>query len=199
MSEANPVVAEEVAEIAENGYRLPSEQVLEFYKAFDEPIPEAGPASLDPSVIPEGRVHLKMKLIAEEFIELVEAVYGAASAEALTKAWEEAEALDDGTRDVVGAADALGDLQVVENGFAIEARIPVDAVLAEVHLSNLSKLDENGDPIRSDGVTPAVFDGKVKPFGKLLKGPSFFEPDLPAIMAGLEPDRTPKVIKDANR
>lgn len=199
MSEANPVVAEEQAEIAENGYRLSSEIVREFYEAFGEPIPEEGPASLDPSVIPEARVHLKMKLIAEEFIELVEAVYGNAAGAVLTEAWKEAEKLDDGTRDVVGAADALGDLQVVENGFAIEARIPTDAVLAEVHLSNLSKLDENGEPIRSDGVTPAVFDGQVKPFGKLLKGPNFFEPDLEAIMAGKTPDRTPKIIKDANR
>lgn len=199
MSEANPAVAEEKAEIAENGYRLPSEIVMEFYRAFGEPIPDTGPATFDTSVIPEQRLHLKMKLIAEEFIELVEAVYGEASGAVLTEAWEAAEALDDGTRDVVGAADALGDLKVVEEGFAIEARIPVDAVLAEVHLSNLSKLDENGDPIRSDGVTPAVFDGQVKPFGKLLKGPNFFEPDLPAIMAGETPDRTPKIIKDANR
>lgn len=199
MSEANPAVAEEVAEITENGYRLPSEIVKEFYEVFGEPIPEDGPASLDTSVIPEQRLHLKMKLIAEEFIELVEAVYGEAAGAVLTEAWEAAEALDDGTRDVVGAADALGDLKVVEEGFAIEARIPVDAVLAEVHLSNLSKLDENGDPIRSDGVTPAVFDGQVKPFGKLLKGPKFFEPDLIAIMAGLEPDRTPVLVKNAKR
>lgn len=191
MSEANPAVAEEKAEIAENGYRLPSETVMEFYKVFGEPIPEAGPASLDPSVIPDDRVHLKMKLIAEEFIELVEAVYGDASAEVLTKAWKEAEKLDDGTRDVVGAADALGDLQVVENGFAIEARIPVDAVLAEVHLSNLSKLDENGKPLRSDGT-----DGKPK--NKIIKGVNYFEPDLVSIMAGETPDRTPKAIKDAN-
>lgn len=190
MSEANPAVAEEEAEIAENGYRLPSEIVREFYEVFGEPIPEDGPASLDPSVIPDDRVHLKMKLIAEEFFELVEAVYGNASAQVLIDAWKEAEQLDDGTRDVVGAADALGDLQVVENGFSIEARIPVDAVLAEVHLSNLSKLDENGKPLRSDGT-----DGKPK--NKIIKGVNFFEPDLEAIMAGKTPDRTPKAIKDA--
>lgn len=191
MSDTNPAVAAEETEIAENGYRLPSEVVTEFYEVFEEPIPEAGPASLDPSVIPTERLHLKMKLIAEEFIELVEAVYGDAAGEVLHKAWEAAEKLDDGTRDVVGAADALGDLQVVENGFAIEARIPVDAVLAEVHLSNLSKLDENGRPLRSDGT-----DGKPK--NKIIKGVNYFEPDLKAIMAGEVPDRTPKAIKDAS-
>lgn len=179
--------------------RLPSEQVLEFYKAFKEPIPEEGPASLDESVIPQDRIVLKMKLIAEEFIELVEAVYGKSAGVVLKHAWAAAEELDDGTRDVVEAADALGDLQVVENGFAIEARIPVDAVLAEVHLSNMSKLDENGEPIRSDGVTPAVYDGKVKPVGKLLKGQNYFDPDLEAILAGKTPDRTPKLIKDAEK
>lgn len=192
MSDTNPAVAEEEAELAVNGYRLPSEIVTEFYKVFGEPIPEAGPASLDPSVIPEDRLQLKMKLIAEEFIELVEAVYGEAAGAVLTEAWAAAEALDDGTRDVVGAADALGDLKVVEGGFAIETRISVDAVLAEVHLSNLSKLDENGRPLRSDGT-----DGKPK--NKIIKGVNYFEPDLKAIMAGEVPDRTPKAIKDANR
>lgn len=194
ITEENVALKGEVKEIR---HRLPSEQVLEFYTVFEEPIPTAGPATFDTSVIPEQRLHLKMKLIAEEFIELVEAVYGKASGIVLTKAWEAAELLDDGTRDIIGACDALGDLQVVENGLAIEARIPVDVVLAEVHLSNLSKLDENNRPIRSDGVTPAVHDGLVKPLGKLLKGPNYFEPDLEAIIAGETPDRTPKLIKDA--
>ena len=43
--------------------------------------------------------------------------------------------------------------------------IDLDACFAEVHASNMSKLDENGVPIyREDG--------------KVLKGPNFFAPDL---------------------
>jgi predicted HAD superfamily Cof-like phosphohydrolase len=198
MSEAVAAQSELLeGEIVTEKYRLPSEQVLEFYKAFKEPNPGVGPASLDESVIPHHRLVLKMKLIAEEFAELVGAAYGASAEEAVKAGFANAELLDDGTRDIVELSDAIGDLHVVIEGLAIEARIPTDAVLAEVHLSNMSKLDENGEPIRSDGVTPAVHDGEVKPLGKLLKGPNYFEPDLKAILAGKTPDRTPKLIKDA--
>lgn len=177
--------------------RLPSELVREFYKAFKEPIPEDENASLDESVIPAQRLELKMKLVAEEFAELVGAVYGKKAEEIINEAFIEAVKTDDGTRDVVEAADAIGDMHVVMEGLAIESRIPTNDVLAEVHLSNMSKLDADGEPIRSDGVTPDIFDGKVKPLGKLLKGPNFFEPDLEAILAGRTPDRTPVLIKRA--
>jgi hypothetical protein len=184
MSEANPAVA------AQDSYRLPSEQILEFYRGFKEPIPSDGDATLDESVIPNHRLVLKMKLIAEEFSELVDAVYGKEAGDAVRAGFKKAEALDDGTRDIVETADALGDLVVVQHGLAIEARIPYDAVLAEVHASNMSKLDENGEPIRSDGSNGI-------PLNKLMKGPNFFEPDLPAIFEGRTPDRTPKLLKQS--
>ena len=51
-----------------------TELTREFYRAFSQKMPPAGTeASLDESVISEDRLHLKMNLIAEEFVELVEA------------------------------------------------------------------------------------------------------------------------------
>lgn len=172
------------------------EIVTEFYEVMDEPIPTPGPATLDPEVIPEKRLRLKMNLIAEEFAELVEAVYGKEAEQIILKAYKKAVKADDGTRDAVKTLDALADLVVVQNGLAIEARMPVYKALQEVHLSNLSKLDpETGEAIRSDGVTPALHDGEVKPEGKILKGSAYFEPDLEAIVEGREPDRTPLLEK----
>lgn len=179
--------------------RTDKEKVLEFYKAFkqEEFIPsEDKKASLKEDTISEDRLHLKMSLIAEEFMELVESVYGFKAVQELEEGWLKAVKADDGTRDIVEASDALGDMKYVMAGLEIEAKIPGEKIFDEIHLSNLSKLDENGNPIVSDGVTPAIHDGKVKPKGKILKGKDYFDPDLQAILDEKEPDRTPKIQKN---
>jgi predicted HAD superfamily Cof-like phosphohydrolase len=67
------------------------------------------------------------------------------------------EALD--ARDIVEVADAIADLLYVVYGAARTFGIPVREVFAEVHRSNMTKLDLNGEPIvRSDG--------------KVMKGPN---------------------------
>lgn len=172
----------------EVAHRHPTEMILEFYKKLKEPIPADGPATLDPAVIPEERLHLKLALIAEEFSELIDAVYGEAAGEVLREAFIQARSLDNGRRDVVLMADALGDMTVVEQGLVIEARVPYAKVLDEIHASNLSKLGADGEPIRSDGT-----DGN--PVNKVLKGPDFFDPDLEAVIEEREPDHTPRRLK----
>lgn len=181
-----------------SNFKSSNEKVREFYKGFNqEEFISQGPASLDESNINEERLHLKMTLIAEEFIELAEAVYGREAGVILEEAWHKAQKSDDHTRDIVETADALGDLVYVIEGLNIEAGIPSDRIFDEIHDSNMSKLDDNGNPVLSDGVTPAKHDGKIKPAGKILKGDNYFDPDLKAIIEGEEPDRTPKIIKDA--
>lgn len=152
----------------------PHEDVLEFYKGFklNEFIathPGFDNISLE-------RLVTKMELIAEEFIELVVAVFSPRAGEHLKKAWKEALLMDDGERDLVETADALADLIYVIENLAIELGIPLPEVFHVVHESNMSKLDENGEPIISDGVTPSAYDGEVKPLGKVLKSDQFFEP-----------------------
>lgn len=173
-----------------------NEKVREFYKGFkQEEFISEGPASLDESNISEKRLHLKMNLIAEEFIELVEAVYGTQAGAILDKAWHQAQDADEHNRDIVETADALGDLVYVIEGLNLEAGIPANEIFDEIHLSNMSKLDENGEPVLSDGVTPTKYDGEVKPEGKILKGDGYFDPDLKAILNEEAPDRTPKLLK----
>lgn len=82
--------------------------------------------------------------------------------------------------DVVEIADAVADLLYVVYGAALTFGIPVPEVFAEVHRSNMTKLDDEGNPIyRSDG--------------KVMKGPNFSPPELLPILrnAGYEPDRHP--------
>ncbi|HVE92070.1 MAG TPA: hypothetical protein VNE62_07200 [Actinomycetota bacterium] len=71
--------------------------------------------------------------------------------------------------DLIGIADAIGDLLYVVYGAALTFGIPVRQVFAEVHRSNMTKLDADGNPIyRSDG--------------KVMKGPAFSPPDLSPIL-----------------
>ncbi len=63
-------------------------------------------------------------------------------------------------RDIVESADALADIVYVAYGAAITYGIDLDAVLEEVHCSNMTKLGDDGKPIyREDGkvIKPAAF------------------------------------------
>jgi len=92
---------------------------------------------------------LRLELIEEELRELREAI---------------------GNADLVEVADALTDILYVTYGAGHAFGINLDECFSEVQKSNMSKLDENGQPIyREDG--------------KVLKGPNYFEPDLSKYVA----------------
>lgn len=92
--------------------------------------------------------NLKVKLIAEEVRELADA--------------EEAD-------DLVETLDALADIIYVIYGYAHALGVNLDHFVAEVHASNMSKLGEDGKPIRRED-------------GKVLKGPNFAEPDIKGVL-----------------
>ena len=73
--------------------------------------------------------------------------------------------------DLVEVADALGDMLYILCGTIIEHGMQdkIEEVFNEIQRSNMSKLDENGNPIyREDG--------------KVLKGPNYFKPNIKAIL-----------------
>ncbi|MDO5496157.1 MAG: bifunctional GNAT family N-acetyltransferase/nucleoside triphosphate pyrophosphohydrolase family protein [bacterium] len=143
--------------------RDPEALVRQFHATYRLPV-LTSPANVDIE-----RVHMRMGLIAEEFAELVGAVYGEAAEQTVLDAVSQAVAGDDHTRDTIETADALADLIYVIYGMALETGIPLDAVLHQVQRSNMSKLGADGQPIyREDG--------------KVLKGPGFFNPDIAAVL-----------------
>ena len=71
--------------------------------------------------------------------------------------------------DIVEIADALADMLYIINGTCVSYGIPIDRIFAEVHASNMSKLDENGQVIRRED-------------GKVLKGPNYFKPRIQEII-----------------
>lgn len=91
---------------------------------------------------------LRFDLLEEEFDELADA---------------------EDRRDLVEIADALGDMVYVIYGTAIAYGIDLDAVIAEIHRSNMSKLAADGTVVRRED-------------GKVLKGPDYFKPDIAAVL-----------------
>jgi NTP pyrophosphatase (non-canonical NTP hydrolase) len=121
----------------------PSILVREFHVAFNATIGSKPTVDLAADLI-----DLRLRLIDEEARELAEAL---------------------SARDLLGVADALGDLVYVTFGAALAFGIDLDAVVTEIHRSNMTKLGSDGKPIlRADG--------------KVLKGPDYSPPHLQTIL-----------------
>ena len=69
--------------------------------------------------------------------------------------------------DLTEVADALGDMLYVLCGTIIEHGLEhkIEAIFDEIHQSNMSKLDENGNPIYNK-------------MGKVIKGPAYVKPNI---------------------
>jgi predicted HAD superfamily Cof-like phosphohydrolase len=155
------------------------------------------PAPDYPITPPVSMRERRLRLILEEFLELVEAngfrlIPGIVVGDSCTLQLEHIE----GSRyDVVETADALADLNVVVAGTAVEYGIPMHVIDYEVYCSNLSKL-ENGQPIvnhcqrcgpNEDNVyysTCACDSAEFwlkpdAPIGKILKPDSFVPANIP--------------------
>ena len=87
---------------------------------------------------------LRIDLIKEELEELTEAMKN---------------------KDLLEVADALTDILYVTYGAGHALGIDLDKCFDEVQNSNMSKLDENGNPIFNES-------------GKVMKGPNYFKPNL---------------------
>lgn len=122
------------------------DQVFAFHTLYDAPVESVAYEGI--TNMTDDRIKLRIGLIEEEFNELK-----AAASE----------------RDVVEVADALGDILYVVCGFALEAGIDLEAVVGEIHASNMTKLAADGSVIRRED-------------GKILKGPAYVKPNIRAVI-----------------
>ncbi len=121
------------------------ELVDEFHFHFDHPRPQ------NPTLA-EARTELRIALIREELEEFAEAARGG---------------------DLVGVADALGDLLYVVFGAAVEYGTDMWPVFTEIHRSNMDKLHsdgthrkrEDGKTLKPDGWTPPNIRGELEKQG----------------------------------
>lgn len=138
------------------------ERVREFHETFGHPVAD------EPKDVADHRLVLRLALILEEALELADAMgfYTSDVKEAVERLLYVGPVVDS---DLVGIADALGDLEYVTNGAALEMGIPLPDVVAEIHRSNMTKLDSDGKPIyRQDG--------------KILKGKGYEPPNLTKVL-----------------
>lgn len=118
--------------------------VAAFHRAFD--LPRRALPSLDG--VDKQLLALRTALLDEEAAEFADAA---------------------ACRNLVGMADALADVVYVSYGTAVTLGIDLDAVLREVHRSNMSKLDGRGRPVLRDD-------------GKVLKSPRYTPPDVASVL-----------------
>lgn len=128
-------------------------QLGDFHRAYELPL-RTTPTLL----VGQDQVQLRLSLIEEEVAEL------RAAAEA---------------GNLVGLADALADIVYVAYGTARVYGIDLDAVLDEVHRSNMTKLGADGRPVR-------------RADGKILKGPGYRPPDVKSILTAQQRARLGK-------
>lgn len=115
----------------------------QFHRAFNLPMRQLPGADIDHAL-----ARLRVALLEEEVGEFV-----AASERG----------------DLIGVADALADIVYVAYGTALTYGIDLDAVLHEVHRSNMSKLGSDGKPLIRDD-------------GKVLKSERYFPPDIESVL-----------------
>jgi len=141
-------------------------QVREFHEAAGQPV------LMRPQAPPEHRARLRMKLITEEYFEMLAAMLNIEHGvgEELTQAKQEIEAVISEAEvavDVVELADALGDLDYVIEGTRLECGIDGAPVAAEIHRANMDKFGP-GSKRREDG--------------KVLKPPGWRPPDIGRVL-----------------
>jgi predicted HAD superfamily Cof-like phosphohydrolase len=132
-----------------------TEYLDEFHGALDEPVP---------AVLTTEQVALRALLIAEEFGETMDEFH---KIEKAMRAYGQQPTLEEKAK----LAKELADLEYVIRGAARIFNFPQDAVLAEVHASNMSKFTA-GVHRREDG--------------KLEKGPAYVEADVEAVLRSHE-------------
>lgn len=150
--------------------RLPEDMVREFHERFGFHV------ETTPSIPPEKIRAERARLIGSEAGEVIAELL-AGNPDSL---WIQRDIVDDFTErsyppdrgpmlDRIAAEH--GDLAYVNSGGAVNAGIPLTAVVAEVHAANMAKLGPDGKPI-------------VNEHGKALKPEGWQPPDITAVLAG---------------
>jgi hypothetical protein len=129
-----------------------SKKVFAFHRLYRVPVGAKGSIhQLDAY-----RRTLRRRLLEEEFQETLAA---------------------DASNDIVETIDGLLDTIYVAIGWLIELGMTpeqINVCMEEVHASNLTKVDNNGQPIFDDG-------------GKVLKGNNYVKADIPAVLGDALP------------
>ncbi len=139
------------------------ELVREFHEKFSLVPKPTQPSTLN---LTEALIRLRVKLLDEEFNELVDEFYS--YEDEYCESFKKTDDIDQ-----TKVAKELADLLYVTYGFFDELGINADEVFRRVHESNMSKLDKDGNVLRRED-------------GKILKSDLYQEPTLPLNEIGID-------------
>lgn len=138
---------------------------------------------------------LRGKLMLEEFMEFIEKGLGLRLCH---KAGGRLDSDELGVIHVEGdrycpveTLDGICDMKVIADGTGVAFGLPVDQGDWEVFCSNMSKLDDNGDPIINDGILRPDL-----PVGKLLKSDNYIPANLTRVIIEAQPDELMDSTRD---
>lgn len=139
-------------------------QVSQFHQAFGVPVLDR------PQVPSDERVRLRLRLVAEEFCELLSAAGCPVASLRIDHLLRESINQLEGAGDfnLVEFADALGDLDYVIEGTRAEMGIDGGPIADAIHASNMAKVGGpvvNGKITKPQGWTPPDIAGELKKQG----------------------------------
>ena len=149
------------------------DRVLEFHRAMDQPVLDR------PQVPTDERVRFRLRFIAEEFFELLEACTSRyvtiPAGTVFTPANEIKDALNwiidraEIEVDLPAVADALGDIDYVVEGTRLEFGIVGEPIAEAIHAANMAKANgqvrEDGKRLKPQGWQPADVAAELKKQG----------------------------------
>ncbi len=125
-------------------------RLVAFHRAMDVPVREV------PTIPPDGEVRLRLRLIAEEFVETLRgALYAPKDLDTLQVELNELVSKAEIDVEMTDFVDGLGDMDYVIEGTRLAFGIDGEPIEAEIHRANMAKL---GGPRRADGK-------RLKPIG----------------------------------
>lgn len=167
------------------------DNVRQFMKTFGQEVPDK------PKVASIGTRLLRVKLLLEEVIELADASGVAIELGVDAKAGDRVTLSSNlqlrtyDVVDLVGIADALADIDYVNQGAAIAYGLDLEPFSDEVHSSNMTKLWTKAevDAGLEAGATSEAVEGTDRFIvrrsdGKIIKSPSYRKADLVGVLAG---------------
>jgi predicted HAD superfamily Cof-like phosphohydrolase len=175
------------------------QKVMAFHSFYNVPMRPLGNSDPEFGHMSDSRVALRAGFQVEELLEFFEKGLGIKARVVVEVNGYELDASDDENIEKALAqsrhrsgrevADAAVDSAYFWIGFLLEMGYDMRSAFGEAHGSNLTKPDENGQPILN-GITPGYQKGEdgYRPdqgVGKVLKGPNYMEPNLDAAL-GLE-------------
>lgn len=145
------------------------------------------PLNFDPVTPSVSDRMLRGRLMLEEFVEFIEKGLGLEIHYDGAKINFDSAALElvhpEGRKYCpVETLDGICDMKVIADGTGVAFGLPVDQGDWEVFCSNMSKLDENGDPIINDGILRPDL-----PVGKLLKSDNYTPANLVRVIVEAQP------------